>query len=87
MSTMKELYTVYVSLTNEPKPIKSFPSKAKLQGAIDQLSPPRIARSLTKIERARLRRYVRKNNLDVHPHGSRWSSHDVTPELLALIAA
>lgn len=87
MPTMKELYNDYVALANEPRPLKAFPSKAKLQAAIDEVSPPRIGRSLTKIERARLRRYVRKHNLDVHPHGARWSSHDVTPELLALIAA
>jgi hypothetical protein len=88
MATLKQLHTDYTSLGGK-LPIKAFSSKAKLEAAIKDLMPPptRIERSLTKLERAKLRRYVRKNNLNLHPHGARWSSHDVTPEVLALIAA
>jgi hypothetical protein len=79
MATLKQLHTDYTSLGG----------KLPIEAAIKDLMPPptRIERSLTKLERAKLRRYVRKNNLNLHPHGARWSSHDVTPEVLALIAA
>jgi hypothetical protein len=87
MATMKEMFAEYVSLGGE-KPVKAFSSKAKLEAEMRTLRPTaRITRSLSKTERARLRRYMRKHNIDLHPHGGRWNSHDVTPEMALLLDA
>lgn len=92
-----ETYVAVATKANaKVKTFKSFKNKAEMQAEIDRLTPKKqqdtvatfsgkkevIRQSLTKVQRAFLRRWAQRNAIEGHEKGKRWVGMEVPVELL-----